>query len=894
MKKVFTIIQLLVSFLMTAQAQWSDNPAVNNAIGLLPGEQAIPKVAVCPNGNAYIAFFSNESGNYDVRLQLLDSQGNTLWQPNGILISNQPSMTWLTDWDIAADPENHCILTWQDIRNGNNNIYAYRIAPDGSFVWGSNGIALSDNDAFNASPKVSVTAAGNAVFAWSSDNVIIMQKLNPAGVKQWGAEGITLSSANTLSWPQLLPVGTDDIILKYFNDSGPAWAPTRHVYAQRYNSQGAAVWSSPTVISNAGGISAWTQIFPFINDGSDGFYIAWHDDRDNDMRASVWVHHISSSGIALFPANGVEASTASSFNHFYPYLALPSGSQDVYVFWNEMSGDQNQRGISGQKLSQAGTRQWGNSGMTFIPLSATDYLPIEARATATDVIVIYEEGLSASSGILKAMRIGSGGNYLWPGDHVTLCSVNSSKVHSMVSKFQNNQLITCWEDDRNGASDIYAQNLLADGSLGPGITEFGSIQGQVTLNGGSGNITQVVVSAGGESTLAGPGGLYYLAVPVGVYTVTATLDGYYPGSVGNVTVLANQSTTGIDFILDPVPTTGFIEGQVTLGGGTGEITEATVKAGSSTANPDAGGFYSIEVPAGVWEVEASLSGYVTQTIAGVVVNAGSVTPDINFTLPLEPTTGWVQGNVTISGNLYDVTEATVEAGGQITHPSANGFYFFELPVGNFNITASHPWTTAQTIENVEILPGLTTTGITFQLQPLRTDIIVKATDQYGSTLLGTEVALTGPETTYNGLIENDSLVFANAVYGFYHGISNFPMVGLLETDALIDQQNNHILFLYIYGAAANKEVGFDFLVSPNPVTGNSRIILKNSKNGNFGFRLFSSAGKLIGAKLAGILPEGTHEWPLDVVNGNRELKPGIYYLQLENGEHLSAIKLVVQ
>lgn len=75
-----------------------------------------------------------------------------------------------------------------------------------------------------------------------------------------------------------------------------------------------AQWSTNPAVNNpinitAGGISAWTQIFSFINDGTDGFYIAWHDDRDNNMLSSVFVQHISSAGTVMFQSNGVEAST---------------------------------------------------------------------------------------------------------------------------------------------------------------------------------------------------------------------------------------------------------------------------------------------------------------------------------------------------------------------------------------------------------------------------------------------------------------------------------------------------------------------------------------------------------------------------------------------------------
>ena len=152
---------------------------------------------------------------------------------------------------MTADSANHAILAFQDIRNGgNNNVVAYRIAPDGSFAWGADGIALSNSTAFDVSPKITVTSAGNAVFAWQADDVIIMQKVSPSGTLLWGSTGISISSTGaTLSWPQLLPVGTDEVILKYFHDTGPPNSPTRLVYAQRYDASGTAVWSSATAIS---------------------------------------------------------------------------------------------------------------------------------------------------------------------------------------------------------------------------------------------------------------------------------------------------------------------------------------------------------------------------------------------------------------------------------------------------------------------------------------------------------------------------------------------------------------------------------------------------------------------------------------------------------------------
>ncbi|NQV17324.1 MAG: T9SS type A sorting domain-containing protein [Armatimonadetes bacterium] len=468
MKKILLVLIILVPYLLNSQ--WGNDPAVNTAVCDLAGSQAVPKTATSTEGDTYIGWFSNETGNYDVRLQRFDSDGNELWEHNGILISNHPSMTWLTDWDMTVDGANHAILTFQDIRNGgNNNVYVYRISPSGEFIWGVDGLELSNSVAFDVSPKVAVTGIGNAVIAWQADDVIIMQKIAPDGTLLWGDNGITLTCANTYSWPQLLPVGTDDVIMKFFEDSGMFPMTTRHVYAQRFDADGNPLWADNTVISNAGGISVWNQIFPMVSDRNSGFFIAWDDDRDNNMLEDSFIQHVDADGQTLFPNNGLEVSLMTGRNHFYPEIAFPENSTDVFVFWNEMDGGQNQRGIYGQKISNTGDRLWTDNGMAFIHLTATDVLPIATRSTESDIVVFYKENLSPVNNQIKAMMIDPDGAFVWDDGYITLSSVASEKLHNVVSHYFNNQWIAVWEDRRIDNGDIYAQNINLDGTLGPQV-----------------------------------------------------------------------------------------------------------------------------------------------------------------------------------------------------------------------------------------------------------------------------------------------------------------------------------------------------------------------------------------------------------------------------------------
>ncbi|MCD4796456.1 MAG: carboxypeptidase-like regulatory domain-containing protein, partial [Candidatus Cloacimonetes bacterium] len=78
---------------------------------------------------------------------------------------------------------------------------------------------------------------------------------------------------------------------------------------------------------------------------------------------------------------------------------------------------------------------------------------------------------------------------------------------------------------------------------------------------------------------------------------------------------------------------GYIEGTVTLDGGSGNVQNVIVTAGDVTTNPDEFGEYSLELNPGSYDVTAELGNYISQTITGIDVSAGLITPDIDFILP---------------------------------------------------------------------------------------------------------------------------------------------------------------------------------------------------------------------------------------------------------------------
>jgi len=88
----------------------------------------------------------------------------------------------------------------------------------------------------------------------------------------------------------------------------------------------------------------------------------------------------------------------------------------------------------------------------------------------------------------------------------------------------------------------------------------------------------------------------------------------------------------VDDVMLSVGDHGYIEGNVTLNGGNGNVEEVEVSAGDQTVHPDVNGDYSITLEAGTYDVMASLINYESDIIEGVVVDPGVIIAGIDFTL----------------------------------------------------------------------------------------------------------------------------------------------------------------------------------------------------------------------------------------------------------------------
>ena len=189
------IILSLFLFVTAISAQWSTDPATPQSLG----SGIKPQLAATSNGGVYVAWLS-DGNNYQVYLQRLNSSGEPQWDDNGMVVSNNDNATWIAVYhlNLAVDSEDNAIITTVDQRTGDTwEVYAYKIATDGSMLWGVDGVALTASSVSNMSPRLTVLPDNSVVVTWTHDNnSVLLQRISSTGALLWDT-GILIAVSYT-------------------------------------------------------------------------------------------------------------------------------------------------------------------------------------------------------------------------------------------------------------------------------------------------------------------------------------------------------------------------------------------------------------------------------------------------------------------------------------------------------------------------------------------------------------------------------------------------------------------------------------------------------------------------------------------------------------------------
>lgn len=475
MKTILIASALFFTLNITSYSQWSNNASVNLQVCDLSGSQELPKISATADGGCYISWFDTRGGSYAVYLQRLNAQGIKQFAGDGLLISSNPQSTSLVDWDMITDAGNNAVLVFTDTRNGSSiNPFAYRISSSGNFLWGANGVTLSnDFGVFQANPKVVETSDNNFVITWtygSTPNKVAMQKLNSAGSKQWGTDPVYLAGGGSenFTYPSLASSDNGSVIALWSGYSGTFINPLNYkLYSQKFSSAGTRVWNATQdTVYSLGRVTGFF-VPKVFSDKNNGAIYVWQDDRNSVNLQSSYVQRFNSDGVNLFPVNGSEASTESGFNKFDAWASYMQATDETYLVWKQANSLQSSFAIYGQRFSANGTRLWTDNAKQFVPFGNDTYINQICFTHDTSMIAGYNEAIFGSADNYQfAFKSDRNGILQWGGTVKDIGNILSGKSKIIGTINSSGMAMFAWADNRNDGNGVYAQNINLDGSLG--------------------------------------------------------------------------------------------------------------------------------------------------------------------------------------------------------------------------------------------------------------------------------------------------------------------------------------------------------------------------------------------------------------------------------------------
>jgi predicted lipoprotein with Yx(FWY)xxD motif len=202
------------------------------------GQGRFPQLIGDGAGGAIIAWGGNDDvGHGGLFAQRINSSGVPQWIPNGVFLGMGAAD------QITSDGGSGAIITWADLRNGaNSDIYAQRVNSAGGVQWTTDGVPISTGIGNQDTPQLTADGAGGAIIVWQdrrsiSSYDVYAQRVNTAGVAQWTANGVAISTAvGSQDAPQLTAAGAGGAIMVW--QDGRTGTGNGEIYAQIVNGAG--------------------------------------------------------------------------------------------------------------------------------------------------------------------------------------------------------------------------------------------------------------------------------------------------------------------------------------------------------------------------------------------------------------------------------------------------------------------------------------------------------------------------------------------------------------------------------------------------------------------------------------------------------------------------------
>ncbi|MBN1800625.1 MAG: hypothetical protein JW891_03915 [Candidatus Lokiarchaeota archaeon] len=441
------------------------------------GRQSEAQICSDGEGGTIITWTdSRELGEDDIYAQRINSNGETMWNSNGIVICNKMYDQFKPK--ICSDGEGGAIIAWLNFSNGEFDIYAQKINSNGEILWKPNGTLICN--AFERQEKVQICfdGEGGALITWEDNrNVLSLmtsldiyaQRINSNGEVLWEPNGTPICTEyDGQIHPQICSDGEGGAIIIWEDDR---WLdfPTlsgQGIYGQRISSEGTPLWeANGTAIC----IIEKDQINPRIcSDGEGGVIVTWSDSRISYEYYNIYAQRIDPLGNGLWEANGI-AICKQGKSQREPEIIF-DGAAGAIIAWTDYRfySETYDYAISiyAQKVNSDGDIIWKENGEMMY--NQSEIFPLFKRISCDGeggaILSWYDERVSFEDYNIYAQWINATGDILWNENGIIICNEINNQLNQDMCSDGNGGVIISWADYRDSLyeDDIYAQKIVTE------------------------------------------------------------------------------------------------------------------------------------------------------------------------------------------------------------------------------------------------------------------------------------------------------------------------------------------------------------------------------------------------------------------------------------------------
>ena len=414
-------------------------------------------------GGCYIVWRDYRNGAPDIYLQRLNKNGVALWTINGVAACTNTADQ--STPSIVSDMRGGCIIAWSDWRSFvERDLYAQRVDSNGNMMWTIDGVVVTNKPEREHSERMCSDGAGGAIVCWEQQSNVDFswgvwcQRIDSSGNQIWQSGGETVCTNPAQRRNNRIQGDGHGGAFITFQDLRNGF--DYDIYVQHISSTGQYLWGG-NAIKVCGAIGAQTdpKIDPEPSIG--GCFLVWIDKR-NGLDYDIYAQKVDSNGNCIWQNDGKPVVTAPGNQTAQDFCSNGGVNGLIAVWKDDRNGNYD---IYGQRLDRDGNIQWANNGEIVCKKPNDQLNPNIIPDTTGGALIVWSDFRNGIDWNIMAQRFDSSGNMLWQPNGVSVSIADLNQTAPKNCSDGNGGTIICFQDTRNGNTDIYAQHLFADGSL---------------------------------------------------------------------------------------------------------------------------------------------------------------------------------------------------------------------------------------------------------------------------------------------------------------------------------------------------------------------------------------------------------------------------------------------